>query len=372
MPQPLSGPGLGLPLPQNLYPPSLYNGEFTSSTNDISLAPGEAIPVPAGRFIISLGKYCSVQYLDPVTTEWTFLRDLDNNDGNHNVWSDGFNLRIANLTGCVVGAVVTNGGSGYTAGTTTITPSTGNSAWTAVVGGSLAAVTVTNVGAGYGVAPIVSIDAPPSPGVPATAVATIANGTVTTITLLNVGGGYKIAPNVTLVPNPADPNLASGSITTQAVATVTSLTNAGAVTGALLTNNGAPVASTMSLTVAGSGTTATIVPLFLNTLVSATLSTVGAGYGSATQVASVGGWNTNVPAITNPQISKTGFVPRPAQASVVVGTGTITSVNTVYDGGLYLATPTFFAMTNGIVTTAAVFVPVMGSQNDTVRITPLA
>lgn len=379
MPQPLSGPGVGLQVPQNLYPPNLYNGEFTSSTNDISLAAGEAIPIPAGRWFISLGKYCSLQYLDPVTTQWTGLRDGEDNVTQHNIWSDGFNVRIANLTGCVVGAVVTNGGSNaWVQSTTTVSASTGNSTWQAVVGGAISTATsITSVagvafgGKNYGIAPLVFIDAPPAPGVQATAYATIASGSVTSIVVVNQGAGYQVAPNINIVPNPADPNLIAGTAITAAAATV-SLTGAGSITAVLLTNNGAPVASTMSLTISGAGATATAVPVFLQTLTSATLNGAGVGYGATAQLTSIGGWNTNVPAFTNPQISLTGFTPRPCNASLVTGSGTVVSLNTIYDGGLYLATPVYLGLTNGVITTIATFVGVLGNTQDTVRMTQLA
>ena len=57
--------------------------------------------------------------------------------------SDGQNYRLANLTGCPVGALMTNVGSGYTSAPT-VAASAGSSAWTAVVGGAInSTVTVT-------------------------------------------------------------------------------------------------------------------------------------------------------------------------------------------------------------------------------------
>ena len=38
---PLSGPGLGLPLPANLYPSELNNAPYDFATNKVCLAPGE-------------------------------------------------------------------------------------------------------------------------------------------------------------------------------------------------------------------------------------------------------------------------------------------------------------------------------------------
>lgn len=370
MPQPLSGPGIGLQVPQQLYPANLANSEVTASTNQFSLAPGDALPIPAGTWMVVLGKYSSLQYLDPVTTQWTLLRDNDNNQGTVQVASDGFNVRVANLTGCVVGAVVTNGGNNaYVQSTTTITPSAGTSTWQPIVGGAInTTVSITAVGANYGIAPLVFIDSPPAPGVPATAVATIASGTVTSIVVINQGAGYPVAPVITIVPNPADPTVTAGTTAITTATALCSLTGAGSITAAILTNSGVPVATSMTLTVAGAGTTATVVPLFLQTVASASFTNVGAGYGANTYLSSVGGFNTNVPAFTNPSISLTGFVPRPFMASLVQGSGTLTSINTIQDGGLFLATPIALPLTNGVVTTLSTITFTTGSSNDTVRL----
>jgi len=382
MPQPLAGAGQGLQLPQSLYPSGLFNGQTGGNTNDLSLAPGDCFPVPAGRYIITLGKYCSLQYNDPVTNIWTLLRDNNDNLTTHDVWSDGFNLRIANLTGCVVGAVVTNGGSNaYVQGTTTVTPSTGTSTWQPIVGGAVnTSVSITSVagialgGKNYGIAPLVFFDAPPSPGVPATGVAVIASGSVTSITVLNQGAGYTVAPNISIYPSPYDPNFLSGTTAITNAAALCSLTGAGSITAVLMTSPGAPVASTMSLTVAGAGTTATVVPVFLQSVTAATVTTVGIGYGASAQMTTTGGFNTNTPAFTSPQISFAGFTPRPAVIALTgLGAGgTVSTVGTIYDGGLYLGTPLAAVIGNGIVSTVAVIALTLGSQNDTVRIQQLA
>lgn len=375
MPQPLSGPGLGLSLPQQLYPANLTNGEVTTPCNQFTLAPGEALPIPAGRWLVTPGKYCSVQYLDPVTTAWTLIRDnLTDYGGALQIWSDGFNVRVANLTGCVVGATVTNGGTAYVAGSTTITPSTGNSTWAAVVGGAVATsggTSITAVGAGYGVAPLVFVDAPPAPGVQATAVANISGGTVTSLTWVNQGAGYTTAPNITILTNPADPNLLAGTSITAATA-VASLTGSGNITAAILTNSGAPVASSMTLTVTGAGTTATVVPLFLETTTAVTSVSGGAGYGTFTQLTTIGGFNTNTPALTNPSINLRDFLPRPAQIGLALSGTAIASATTIYDGGLYLNSASPVPVTNGVITTAASLTITAGSVNDTVRIQQLA
>lgn len=378
MPQPLSGAGVGLQVPQNLYPANLTNGEFTAATNMITLAPGEAIPIPAGRYIVDAGKYGSLQYLDPVTGFWTGLRSGVDAGFLTQIWSDGFNVRLANLTGCVVGAVVTNGGNNaYVQSTTTVTPSTGNSTWQPIVGGAVnTTVSITSVtgsyqgGNGYGLAPLVVFDAPPSPGVQATGIAVLSSGSVSSITVINQGAGYLTAPNISIVPNPADPNINTGITNAAAVC---SLTGTGSVTAVICTNSGAPVASTMSLTITGAGASATATPLFLQTTTSVTVGNAGVGYGTLTALTTSGGYNTTAsPSWTNPSIQLYGFVPRQAQIAMAMsGTG-LTSVTSITDGGLFLSTPAAVPLTNGIVTTISTLTIVLGSANTTARIQSLA
>jgi len=72
MPGFLSGPGIGLPFPQNLYPTELQNAAQDASSNRVPLAPGDSFVIPAGDWYINLGFYCVLQYLDPVTGTWVF------------------------------------------------------------------------------------------------------------------------------------------------------------------------------------------------------------------------------------------------------------------------------------------------------------
>src|SRR5215471_17958430 len=122
MPSPLSGPGVGLPLPQYLYPSELTNAPADASSNRIGLSPGDVWNVPAGTWLIGLNQYLILEFLDPVTNVWTWgTAGMANNGPMQYVKSDGFNVRVANLTGCPVSAVVTAYGSSYVQATTTVT-----------------------------------------------------------------------------------------------------------------------------------------------------------------------------------------------------------------------------------------------------------
>lgn len=379
MPQPLSGPGLGLPLPQYLYPSELNAAPYDFSSNKLALAAGDAIPLPAGDWYVAGGSYCVPQFLDPVTSTWVLGSTAGWSTGPHFIKSDGFNARIANLTGCPIGAVITGAGSGYVQSTTTVTATAGNSTWAPIVGGALSVTSITNAGSGYGVAPLVLIPAPPNAasnansigGIAASAYAVLSSGTVSAISFTNVGAGYPTAPTVTILPNPTDPNINSG-IT---AATVTlGLTGAGSITGVLCTNSGAPLAtlSALTLTAAGAGTGATLSPIIMQTVTAASVTAGGAGYGAASALlTTLGGVPNSASIFTNPDKLSLGWRPRPAQIGLAQTGGALTSVAQIYDGGLFLGTPTPIVVSGlAAATTAATVTLTLGSTPDLITIQP--
>lgn len=378
----ISGPGVGLNVPSFLYPSELYNAPIDSPTNELTLAPGDTLPIPAGRWLVDLGPYSVIQYLDPVTGAWLIQKSARNQP--QVIVSDGFTRRIANLTGCPVAAIVPNGGSGYVQASTSVVPTVGNSTWQAIVGGAVSVTSLSVAGAGYGIAPLVLIAAPPPPnsntgavgGVQATAYAVInAGGTVTGVTMTNVGAGYTTVPAVTIVPSPNDPNFASITPATVVLGTY----GTGSITAVYCTNSGAPLAtiSTLTLTPSGAGTGATITPVVMQTVASTSIVAGGVGMGTASQpalITSAGGLPTTAAVLTNPAINLTNYVPRPYQA---VGTsnagGTITAV-TVTDGGLFAGTPVAAIAPGAGGQTSLTMASItftMGSANDTVRLQSL-
>lgn len=365
MPQPLGGPGLGLPLPTNLYPSYLQNAPIDSPNNVLSLAGGEAIPLPAGNLYVDIGAYSFLQFVDPVTQTWRIHNSL--RGGLIFVKSDGFNARIANLTGCPIGAIVIAGGSNYVQSSTTITPSTGNSTWQPIVGGMLSVVSVAAAGGGYGLPPLVMIPAPPAPGVPATAFAAISSGTVSGVTLTNVGAGYNANPTVVLVPNPADPNINSGITQASVVINLnTSTTLASAISAVLCTNPGAPTTTLPTLTITGAGSGASVNAVTCSTLLTATVS-AGAGYRNPSELQTFGALPTGTPAYTNPAVQFTAARARKASAAVTAG-ATTTTIGTIYDGGLFFGTPSTAILGDGVITTAAGITITTGTTTDTVLI----
>jgi hypothetical protein len=338
MGQRISGQGVGLALPQYLYPTELnpLNTPLDLQNCYQTLAPGDSIAVPAGSWYIMLGPYLVFQFLDPISGVWRVLGPVGDRQIS-TLTSDGFNYRIANLTGCSCAAVVTAGGSAYTQANTTVTSSSGGSTWAAIVGGMVSLTTINNAGSGYGIPPMLFIAAPPVGGIQATGYCTLTSNTVSAVTIDNVGAGYVTAPTAVVVTSPYDPNIAA----TIKPATVTlAVVGAGSIAAVVCTNPGASIAAAATLTVASAtGTGASVTALRMQTFVSATVASAGTWTGGAV-LTSVGGGAGAVPQWNNPQINYTNFVPRPIQATLSGASSTLASVGTIYDGGLFLSAPT--------------------------------
>jgi hypothetical protein len=375
MPAPLGGSGLGLQLPQNLYPSELGGNPYDYSTNRISLSPGDTLPIQRGSWLIGpdggARSVSFIQFKDPVTQQWKGFRPIRSM---HFIDSDGFNVRLANLTGCPICAVVTAGGSGYAQATTTCVAGTGNSTWQPIVGGMVSVTSMANVGGNYGVAPEVFIPAPPYPGIPATAYATIGTGgTVSGVTMINVGAGYTSTPIPVIMPSATDPNLAAGI--TQASVVMGTL-GSGAVTGVLCTNPGVSLTAAPTLTISGAGSAATAVAQRLTTLNGATIYAAGAGFVGGGAMLTLGGVPSDVPVYSNPTEQLTNFVPLPANALLAAPVGnSLASVSAIYDGGLFLgAVPAAIVLplAGSILSTGASVAALVGAANDTLFIQPLS
>lgn len=383
MTQKIAGAGVGLPLPQFYFPSQLNYAAPDQPSNEVGLAPADAIPIPAGEWIIDLGQYCVLQQLDPITGTWKLACAAGWQGGNvQTVVSDGTNYRAANLLGCPVGAAITAAGAGMAQATTTITPTPNNgSTWLPVIGGALTA-NVTGNGAGYGVAPLVLIPPPPPAatnpngvgGIPATAFAVIGSGTVSTVSFTHPGAGYPSAPTAVVVPSPFDPNINVG-ITNATV--VLSLTGAGSLTGVLCTNHGGTLANpaNFTLTVGGGGTVGTLSPAVLQRITVASVTGAAAGgFGTSVQLTTAGGgWPAG--SLTNtPEFLQLRFRPRPAQVTLTTTAGTIVTQNgTIVDGGLFASTPQPVVITNLTGSVAAgTLALTMGNSADFVRLQPAA
>lgn len=108
------------------------------------------------------------------------------------------------VNGFVVGATITDGGSGYTTVPKVIVSGGGGSGATAVAtidsNGSVTSIKLLTSGAGYTGTPTISIDPPPFPPSQAKGTSTLINGFVTGVTITDTGHGYEgVIPPVTFL-----------------------------------------------------------------------------------------------------------------------------------------------------------------------------
>jgi len=377
--------GLGIPL-------SVKGLSYTGGSNAIPLPAGTAFIVPPGKWVVDGGPYAFVQFFDPITLLWRTCAQQTPDDSTIIV-SDGANVRIANLTGCVVGAVITNAGTGLTngiGGTVTATPSAGGSTWRVIVGGAVnTSVTLpTFKGANYTYPPAVIVSPPPPGGIPCTAKAVISAGALTSITVTNQGAGYASPPTFTFVSDPKDPNnpanvalggvLPTNPINPILTATAT-LTGSGTVTALVVVDPGNPLTATPTFTFSPASTIAATAVMNY-TVTSITVTAGGAAYGNAQQYMLFGSnpaITTATPIYTNPAIEKGITQPRmPLLTGPSTAGGAIQTTGlVVVDAGLGLqvsgGTMGVIPAGNSLPTTIAQATAIVGGTDDSFVLMPM-
>lgn len=349
-----------------------------SISNAITLPAGQLYNIPSGTYALARGQYTSLQWKDPVLGQYRTI-NATSGFGPHFIDSDGGNFRLANLTGCPVGALITNAGSSLTngVGTVTITPSSGGSVWQSVVGGALS-LSITTSGASYTYPPTIIIPPPTVVGgVQATAhVASISGGVIQTITLDNAGAGYPTAPPVTIVNDARDTTGNGGVITATLDAS-----SSGLLTAMYPTDPGNPLTDVPTFTFSpASSIAATAVMNFVVT--SFAIGTSGSSYGTATSflILSQGGIVAGTRAThTAGPIDDTGLTqPRMAQIAAVAGSasgGTLISAGqVVVDAGFgFQAVPNMVVIPSSLTAPqiAATATAVVGGITDTSFLQPI-
>ncbi len=340
-----------------------------------SLAAGECWTIPAGWFECKPGPFTVIQNYDPIPGIWRSIGGGALSDGSlQRVRSDGVNYRLANQSGCAVGAVVTTAGSGYTTAPT-VTASSGSSIWRAIVGGAIAtSVTVTAGGSGYTYPPIVVFSPPPNGGVCATGTCTLSSGAVNAVSVTNQGAGYNTAPTVSFIN---DPREGLNSTTTGAnAAAVATLTGAGTITAVVCVDHGNAVTGTTvpTLTFSSGAAAATIVMCWTITAYVVSATTAGSGY---TTPVIISAYETPISGsvLTNPTVQSALVKKRNAFIIGALSTGAFTATGqTVIDGGVYDVVPTVYIQSQGVfgaAAVAAVFTaPTMGGITDVSTIFP--
>ena len=343
----------------------------------ISLGSGGVYNLPSGQWSVNAGPYTFLQQYDSVSQIWLPVGTTAGNE-HALVSSDGYNYRLANLTGCPVGAVITNAGTGYTNGiypvaaqlstaaAPSVTMSAGNARPTIVVGGAINTTGVVVAGgSGYTLPPILTVSQPPPGGVQATAVCTLSGGAINAGSFTNQGAGYVTAPTVTVTRHPFDTTGTGGVVSANSTlvgsGTVTALTFPEHGTGGL---TAVPTFAFLP----ASTTAATAIMCFTITAFVAQASL--SGLANANMGLSIGQAPTGS-ILTNPRISTGLFVPRLAMTGMSSATtGTITPI---IDGGLHMTIPigTVYAGVAAITATGTATVPTVGGVTDTSFVTPV-
>ena len=348
------------------------------ATNVYNLAPGQAaIITPAGFYQMVLNKYHVVQQYDPITQIWRGIGSNGTGAEAEFFYSDGVNYRILNQSGCPVGALLTNAGSGYTSAPV-VTASTGSSIWRAIVGGAVStSVTVTNGGVNYTYPPILMISAPPAGGVQATGYCTLTSGVVTLVTIIDQGAGYASPPTLTFVNDPREG--VNGVTQGYNAAAVATLTGSGTVTAVLCLDHGVVGANGLSalptLSFSGGGGSSAAATVIMNWAITAyAAGTAGAGLaGSVAQISAEDAFPTTAAAYTNPSTQSNLVVTRQANIKAPIsGAGITATGQVIYDGGCYTSSPTPLVIpTASVVTTAPVVTFTLGGLSGTTYLTQL-
>lgn len=376
----------------------------------IALAPGQAFTIPggqgtvgtygnvvypqlgtnnplSGQYVISPGMYSSLQIFDPALVMWRNVNAMPG--GQYTISSDAANYRIANTTGCPIGAIITNAGSGLTNGynTVTVTPSAGGSVWSTLVGGSInTSVTITTAGSWYTAPPILVFNPPVNQGdipyiLPA-AVCTLTNGTIGSVTVTQIGAGLVSAPIITVVPQPGDSTGGGAVLTVNAT-----LTNSGKLVvmwpaAATLTTGGTVLAvqqvapygaaqtSVVTFTFSPASTiAATAIMNF--TITSFTTNTSGS-YSASSGVLSCDNTISGATAASaNPFYDK-NLAPVPVLPAIFVAPTTGVPTLTGKFGGVNLpSVPVYTAVSAGTTTTAASISCNVGGSNDISTLTSI-
>jgi hypothetical protein len=386
-------PGFGLPtgvglnvLTQAIGAAPFIPGTLTGFTNVVTLGAGEVFNIPPGTWWVKSGPYTFLQWSDPFGGQWK-IRPCAKEDTVF-VESDGSNWRLANTTGCPIGAVITTGGAtnpytngiGTAATGVTVTPSAGSSVWVPVVGGAVSLTLATSTGTttagtGYNFPPICVIDAPPVGGGQASAIVTsLSTGTVpvANVQIINQGYGYTAAPKLTFIPDPREASAGTPGPTNNAVVVLT-LTATGQLTGLYPVAHGTAQTTVPTLTITTATTTAqaTVVMNFTVTG-QGTYTTGGSSLGSLTllSVSNTIAASTNF--LTNPLHNGVNLTfPRPARivATLSSGVASSTTGTTIEDGGLGIQQIPSMVPLYSITSTTAVVpqagTPTVGGVTDT-------
>lgn len=349
----------------------------------INLTSGQVYKLPSGQYQAFLGLYTFLQVFDAVTQSWRTAQQGQGLTGL--ITSDGTNFRLGNMTGCMMGAVVTNGGSGYTngiypAGTGTgtlasplVTMSAAGGSVIAtcnmVIGGSISTTAVIGTaGRNYTRPPILIVSPPPAGGVQATMYTTLSGGVPAVPTVSNAGAGYTTAPTVTVV-NASDDTTGNSLVITTTLDT----NQSGKLVALTMANNGATMTSVPTFTFAPNPATVAATAIMCFSITTGVAQTSASHMATGNIGFALGGLTAGSNTTTNPAITTGVFQPRMATTAFNTTAG---GGITFLDGGLHQIIPTGIAyavLSDGTISAAATAVAqtVGGVNNDISYLLPL-
>lgn len=311
------------------------------ASNVVCLQAGQVQLIqPAGWYGIRTGSYTTLQQYDPIMGIWQVIGGGMDNAGIEYFYSDGVNYRLANQTGCAVGALITNAGTGFTTAPV-VTPTAGGSKWRAIIGGAISTtIVVTNGGSGYTYPPKVVIAAPPPGGIQATAYCTLTSNAVSSVTVVDQGAGYAQAPQVFFQNDPREG--LNGTTIGQNAAAITSLTGSGTMTGLVCLDHGNPVTSIPTLSFAPTGSTAAATVIMCWTITGAASYVAGNTTAPVAQVTGVDQFPSTAAAYRNPTTQSMLVNTRNANIWLpTTGTALAAAFTSavILDGGIYTSVP---------------------------------
>lgn len=183
----------------------------------LSLMPGQVFVLPAGQWQVVCGRYTLPQWYDTNRGMW---RNFTSQPGQStNMFSDGTNMRVANLTGCPIGGLITNVGAGNATNgynTVGVTVSAGNSTWGTLVGGAVNCNCNISTAGNYSIPPFIFWSPSANqtvPYIPPQFNCTIAaNGNLTSVSVVDQGAGLTGVGTLTVVQQPGDTNPGGGVV----------------------------------------------------------------------------------------------------------------------------------------------------------------
>lgn len=196
----------------------------------INLMPGQVFQIPNGTWACAPGRYTLIQWQDTNAARW---RNFTAQPGQPaTIDSDGTNYRLANLTGCPIGAVITNVGNGNVPNgyqSITVSASAGNSTWGTLHGGSVNANCNVVAGGNYALPPLLVWSPAANQTVPFVAPMfnlTMSGNAIANVSVVDQGAGLTGVGAITVVQQMGDTNPGGG----QVIVAGNNLTNNGNMT----------------------------------------------------------------------------------------------------------------------------------------------